>query len=106
MVDKRLAVVKYAWQVVSGKSGSVPFEVLQSKYNADAHPRVRTREKKVETIRADFVNLLGEHVNASGHVEEKDFLQYYADINCCLPAEKDDYFVDLVLKTWGIKGEK
>lgn len=31
---------------------------------------------------------------------------YYADINVCLPAEKDDYFVDLVLKTWNLNTEK
>lgn len=33
---------------------------------------------------------------------ESGFLEYYADINATLPAEKDDYFVDMVLKTWGI----
>ena len=37
-----------------------------------------------------------------GQISEAGFLDYYADINACLPAEKDDYFVDLVLKTWGI----
>lgn len=28
------------------------------------------------------------------------------DINACLPAEKDDYFVDLVLRTWGLNSDK
>ena len=35
-------------------------------------------------------------------VTESGFLDYYADINAVLPAEKDDYFVDLVVKTWGL----
>jgi Ca2+-binding EF-hand superfamily protein len=37
-----------------------------------------------------------------GYIHEGSFIEYYADINACTPAEKDDYFVDLVLKTWGI----
>jgi hypothetical protein len=37
-----------------------------------------------------------------GYIGEGSFIEYYADINACTPAEKDDYFVDLVLKTWGI----
>ena len=36
---------------------------------------------------------------------ESGFLDYYADINACLPAEKDDYFSDLVLKTWGLNAD-
>jgi calcyphosin len=35
-------------------------------------------------------------------VTEQGFLDYYADINATLPAEKDDYFVDLIVKTWGL----
>lgn len=41
-----------------------------------------------------------------GYVSEQAFLEYYADINATLPAEKDDYFVDLVLKTWGLNTDK
>ena len=36
---------------------------------------------------------------------ESGFLDYYADINATLPAEKDDYFVELVLKTWGLSAD-
>lgn len=73
---------------------------LSKLYNANAHPRTRTREKKAETIQADFQNYFGQRAKG-GFIDEKDFIEYYADINACLPAEKDDYFVDLVLKTWG-----
>lgn len=41
-----------------------------------------------------------------GFISEPSFLEYYADINACLPAEKDDYYVDLVLKTWGLNTDK
>lgn len=41
-------------------------------------------------------------VDGMGNISEQQFIEYYADINACLPAEKDDYFVDMVLKTWGL----
>ncbi len=62
---------------------------------------MRTREKKIETVRANFVEGLGAR-SPNGVVSEQSFIEYYADINACLPAEKDDYFIDLVLKTWGL----
>lgn len=105
MVDKRLAVVKHAWQVISRGAPSVPFQLLQENYNANAHPRVRTREKRSETVRADFCELMGSRAS-DGNVTEQAWIQYYADVNSCLPAEKDDYFVDLVLQTWGLNSDK
>ena len=42
----------------------------------------------------------------AGYINEQAFIEYYADVNACLPAEKDDYFVDLVLKTWGLNTDK
>lgn len=29
-------------------------------------------------------------------------MDFYADVNATLPTEKEEYFVDLVLSTWGI----
>ena len=60
-----------------------------------------TREKKQETIYNDFESCLGLRAQG-GYISEDSFIQYYADINATLPAEKDDYFVDIVLKTWGL----
>ena len=106
MNQKRLAVVKYAWNTLDKKGDKrIPFDTLAQMYQSQAHPRVRTREKKPETVYNDFIACLGEKVKG-GNVTENDFIEYYADINACLPAEKDDYFVDLVLKTWGLTAEK
>lgn len=105
MVDKRLAVVKHAWQIISRGAQTVPFSALQENYNANAHPRVRTREKRSETVRADFAVLMGSR-HRNGEISEQSWIQYYADINSCLQAEKDDYFVDLVLSTWGLNSDK
>jgi|LauGreDrversion4_2_1035121.scaffolds.fasta_scaffold4196600_1 hypothetical protein len=29
-------------------------------------------------------------------------MKYYADVNAVLPIEKEDYFVNLVINTWGL----
>jgi Ca2+-binding EF-hand superfamily protein len=102
MNEKRLAVVKHAWQSLDeAGAGRISWGKLQTAYQVEAHPRVRTREKKSETVRAEFVETLGKFQSA-GLINEQAFIQYYADVNATLPAEKDDYFVDLVLKTWGL----
>lgn len=66
---------------------------------------MRTREKKAEHVIAEFNDSFS-LLQSKGIVTEQAFIEYYADINATLPAEKDDYFVDLVLKTWGISASK
>lgn len=106
MNEKRLAVVKHAWQSLDESgTGKIPWGKIQTAYKADEHPRVKTREKKVETVRAEFVETMGKR-QQGGIVTEDGFIQYYADVNATLPAEKDDYFVELVLKTWGLNTNK
>jgi len=100
--DNRLAVVKSAFKKISGGQPSVSFETLVSNYNAPAHPRVVSREKKAETVMNDFVTLMGACVGGDGNVDEAAFIGYYADANAVLPAEREAYFIDMVLKTWGI----
>ena len=99
MSEKRLAVVKHAWQSFGKKE--VAWEALRQAYHVDAHPRVRTREKRAEQVSADFADSFGKIISG-GVVTEANFIEYYADINATLPSEKDDYFVDLVLKSWGL----
>jgi len=76
-------------------------ETLANTYNCAAHPRVKTREKKAETVLNDFINCMGPRAQG-GMISENSFCEYYADINACLPAEKDDYFIDMVLKVWNL----
>lgn len=106
MNEKRLAVVKFAWQSLDESgSGRIPWGKLQTAYKVEQHPRVRTREKKAEQVRADFVLCMGTY-QQGGFIDEQGFIQYYSDVNATLPAEKDDYFVDLVLKTWDLQVQK
>jgi Ca2+-binding EF-hand superfamily protein len=60
MNGKRLAVVKHAWQSLDEYSeGRISWGKLQTAYQVEAHPRVRTREKKAEQVRAEFINAMG-----------------------------------------------
>lgn len=100
--EKRISVVKYAWQMLDTEhSGCVELQDLCSRYNAGAHPRVKLREKKEENVLAEFEAGLGYRADR-GAVSENSFLDYYADVSACLPAEKDEYFIDSVLETWGL----
>lgn len=56
---------------------------LISLYNFQAHPRVRTREKRPETVQSDFMNCIGAR-SKNGFISEFDFIEYYADVNACL----------------------
>lgn len=38
----------------------------------------------------------------AGNVNEDGFMAFYSDANAVLPREKENYFIDMVLKTWGI----
>jgi len=60
MNEKRLAVVKHAWQFLDSTGAKrVSFGQLNKAYNAAEHPRVRTREKKAETVAAEFEQCMG-----------------------------------------------
>lgn len=100
--EKRMSVVKYAWQMLdSGNAGSLDLQFLVSSYQAANHPRVKLREKKEENVLAEFE--AGLSFRAQGaDVTEATFLDYYADVSACLPAEKDEYFIDSVLEAWGL----
>lgn len=100
--EKRTSVVKYAFTMLDNDgTGRLSLQDLVAKYNSSAHPRVKLREKKAGRVLEEFEN--GLQIRSEGDVVTEDaFLQYYADVNACLPAEKDEYFIDTVLETWGL----
>lgn len=55
MNNARLDFVKQAFQSLDETGqGYIPLEEVLKKYNAAAHPRVRTREKTPEQVYKDF----------------------------------------------------
>jgi Ca2+-binding EF-hand superfamily protein len=101
MSAARTAIVDQAWSVVSNGKDSVSFDELTNKFNSKQHPRVVSREKKADTVMADFHNCMQVYVKA-GSINKQGFNEYYMDLNAVMPAEKETYFVDLLVKTWTI----
>ncbi len=100
--EKRLSVVKYVWELLdTDHAETLDFEHLCSSFQAANHPRVKLREKTADQVQSEFQVGLGYRSN-DGPVSKEAFLEFYADVSACLPAEKDEYFIDSVLETWGL----
>lgn len=52
---------------------------------------------------SDFVQLMGEKAQG-GQVSEECFINYYSECNAVLPPDRDQYFIEVIMKTWGIQG--
>lgn len=93
MSDERIATVKKAFQKLdkAGK-GHLSLDFLISNYNAELHPRVRTREKTVEQVQTEFERVIRNKSKDGHHISELEFLDYYADVSACLPTEREDHF--------------
>lgn len=73
-----------------------------SRYCSENHPRVRCREKTADQVREEFAYAI-QGKSGDGKCLSKDgFYCYYADVNACLPNEREDHFVDIVRNTWGM----
>lgn len=51
----------------------------------------------------DFVQIMSEKCQ-NGSVSEEAFIGYYADCNAVTPVDKENYFIQVILKTWGLEG--
>ena len=63
MDPKRMKAVKLAYSTLDTEGkGSIPFNLLKSKYIATAHPLIRMKECKPEQIAAEFEYEMGSRV--------------------------------------------
>jgi Ca2+-binding EF-hand superfamily protein len=93
MSDERIATVKKAYQKLDRQGqGYLQLNQLISNYNAELHPRVRTREKTVSQVQGEFERAIVAKSRDGSSISEMDFLDYYADVSACLPAEREDHF--------------
>lgn len=93
MSDERIATVKKAYQKLDKQGrGFLYLDDLINNYNAELHPRVRTREKTVSQVMSEFEKAIRAKSRDGSTISEMDFLDYYADVSACLPAEREDHF--------------
>lgn len=106
MSDARLAVVKRAWSEVTGGADSFPTADLKAAYRADQHPRVLSREKKADDVFAAFCGGIDSCTQGADSITQEQFCIYYSLLNVVLPAERETYFTQIVVNTWGLNADK
>lgn len=43
---------------------------------------------------------------SNGDISADAFVQYYSEVNAVVPNERENYFVDMLIKTWGLDSDK
>lgn len=98
MSERRLSLVKHAFEFLDVyKQKTLPLDFLKKSFKAQAHPRVRSRQKTTEQVRDEFERSIVKKSNDGINISEAEFLEYYADVNSTLPNEKEEYFADVLL---------
>lgn len=95
MSEKRLGLVKSTFAGLANGAEAIPLEDLEQIYNAKGHPRVRSREKSEETVLLEFKEAIRKKSADGNLINEKEFLDYFADVSSVLPTEKEGYFQDV-----------
>lgn len=71
-------------------------------YNADAHPRVVSRDKTAEQVANDFATQIQPFVE-NNCVTQDGFVQFYLDSSCTMPSDREAYFQQMMMAVWGLK---
>jgi hypothetical protein len=70
---------------------------LISNYNPTNHPHSLTRKKDPESIKNDFDHAIAKKACPKGRVTQAAFVDYYAELNFCIPNERQS--VSIVLSS-------
>jgi hypothetical protein len=63
-------------------------ELLLKSYHPQAHPHSLSRRKSPEDIQTEFANAISRKADQSGRVSQKAFVDYYSELNFCIPNER------------------
>ncbi|KRX03823.1 hypothetical protein PPERSA_04618 [Pseudocohnilembus persalinus] len=103
MSEYRLKLVKTAFQFINTENQEkIPLQTLYKRYIAREHPRARTLMKTTEQVQEEFEREITKKSSDGKNITEQEFLSYYADLNLTHSQEKDEYFADMILRTWGV----
>jgi len=96
----RLKAIRSTFNQLCNGSDKVAVMELGSKFVAEKHPRVLSREKTADHVRTDFLSGIAKYANDM--CDEEAFVGYYMDMSCTLPQEKENYFIQVLQQTWGL----
>ena len=61
-------------------------------YKAEAHPHALSRKKDPQAIKDEFASAINRKADASGYVTQAAFVDYYAELNFCIPNERSTVY--------------
>lgn len=89
MSEKAASLIGQAFDCLDSKcEGAVSLQCLECAYNAEQHPHCLTRRKSPETIKSEFISAICRKANSEGKVTKEAFVDYYAELNFCVPNER------------------
>lgn len=50
----------------------------------------------------DFKKAISKKSSDGVNITRQEYHEYYLDVNAVIPKEKEDFYVDLIIYTWGI----
>jgi hypothetical protein len=94
--EKIAGLINQAFEVLDKKhEQSLPLELLTKSYNPLSHPHSLSRRKNPENIQAEFVNAITRKADQSGRVSQAAFVDYYSELNFCIPNERENVRIGL-----------
>lgn len=88
MSDKITSLISQAFDKLDPEgTGAASLDCLSNNYQADKHPHVLSRRKAPEEVYSIFLNGMTRKAE-NGKVSRAAFVDYYADINFCVPTER------------------
>jgi len=83
-------------------AGKLSMDQMLNSYNAKSHPHVLSRLKAPEDAKGFFMNGMERKADADQQVSKEGFIDYYAELNFCIPNERENYFIQLLKGTWSL----
>lgn len=101
MTQKRFAAIDHTFEQFQ-QDGAVAIGTLLANLRADKHPHVRSLTKKAEKSQKDLEDGLRYWSNDGSHLTHQEFTEYFKDANACIPLEREEFYVDLLIHTFGL----
>lgn len=97
--EKRLATIDHIWEELSNGE-IINIDELLSKFDANKHPHCRCMVKSPEKILHEFEGAIRKRSADGRNLTNTEFKEFYHDVNACIPVEREEYFVDILIHSY------
>lgn len=101
LTQKRLAAIDHTFEAFA-ENDRLSIAKLLIHLTIDSHPHVRSLSKTPEKARKDLEEGLRYFSRDGAHLSLEEFRAYFLDVNACVPLEREEFFVDLLIHTFGL----